>query len=37
LTTFPGAPRTLSGGFIVMDATGKQVLRTVVFQYNPDT
>lgn len=37
MTTFPGAPRTLNGGFIVMDAAGKQVLRTVVFQYNPDT
>ncbi len=25
------------GGFILMDAGGKTVLRTVVFQYNPDT
>lgn len=24
------------GGFILMDAEGKTVLRTVVFQYNPD-
>lgn len=37
MTTFPGAPKTLSGGFILMDAEGKTVLRTVVFQYNPDT
>ena len=37
MTTFPGAPRTLSGGFIVMDAEGKTVLRTVAFQYNPDS
>jgi hypothetical protein len=37
VTTFPGAPRTLSGGFIVMDAEGKTVVRTVPFQYNPDT
>ncbi len=37
MTTFPGAPRTLSGGFIVMDADGRTVLRTVVFQYNPDS
>jgi hypothetical protein len=25
------------GGFILMDPEGKTVLRTVVFQYNPDT
>ena len=37
MTTFPGAPRTLAGGFIVMDAEGKTVLRTVAFQYNPDS
>src|SRR5689334_10916371 len=36
-TTFPRSPKTLTGGFIVMDADGKTVLRTVVFQYNPDT
>jgi hypothetical protein len=36
MTTFPGAPKTLKGGFILMDAEGKSVLRTVVFQYNPD-
>jgi hypothetical protein len=36
-TTFPGSPSTLAGGFIVMDADGKVVLRTVAFQYNPDT
>jgi len=37
MTTFPGSPTTLKGGFILMDADGKTVLRTVVFQYNPDT
>jgi hypothetical protein len=37
MTTFPGAPRTLSGGFVVMDADGLAVLRTIPFQYNPDT
>lgn len=26
----------LAGGFIVMDADGKVVLRTIAFQYNPD-
>jgi hypothetical protein len=37
MTTFPGAPKTLKGGFILMDSEGKSVLRTVVFQYNPDS
>jgi hypothetical protein len=37
MTTFPGSPKTLMGGFILMDAEGKTVLRSVVFQYNPDT
>jgi hypothetical protein len=37
MTTFPGSPKTLTGGFILMDAEGKAVLRTVVFQYNPDS
>lgn len=36
MTTFPGSPKTLKGGFILMDAEGKTVLRTVAFQYNPD-
>lgn len=37
MTTFPRSPRTLRGGFIVMDADGLAVRRTIVFQYNPDT
>jgi hypothetical protein len=37
MTTFPRSPRTLRGGFIVMDADGLAVRRTVPFQYNPDT
>lgn len=37
MTSFPRAPKTLKGGFIQMDAEGKAVLRTVSFQYNPDT
>lgn len=36
MTSFPGSPRTLKGGFALMDSEGKQVLRTVAFQYNPD-
>jgi len=34
---FPGAPKTLKGGFVLMDADGRAVQRTVAFQYNPDT
>ena len=37
MTTVPRSPRTLRGGFIVMDADGLAVRRTVPFQYNPDT
>lgn len=37
MTTFPGSPKTLMGGFILMDAEGKTILQTVVFQYNPDS
>ena len=37
MTTFPGAPRTLRGGFVVMDADGRAVVRTIPFQYNPET
>lgn len=36
MTTFPGAPQVLKGGFVVMDADGKRVIRVVNFQYNPD-
>ena len=37
MTSFPGSPKTLKGGFVLMDAGGKTVLRTVAFQYNPDS
>jgi hypothetical protein len=37
MTGFPRSPRTLKGGFIEMDSDGRQVLRTIAFQYNPDT
>lgn len=36
MTSFPGAPQVLTGGFVVMDAEGKTVERVVPFQYNPD-
>lgn len=37
MTGFPGSPKTLKGGFIEMDSDGRQVLRTIAFQFNPDT
>lgn len=37
MTSFPRSPKTLKGGFIKMDAEGKQVLRTIAFYYNPDS
>lgn len=37
MTSFPRSPKTLKGGFIEMDAEGRQVLRTIAFQYNPDS
>lgn len=37
MTTFPGSPKTQKGGFIEMDSEGRSVLRTIAFQYNPDT
>ncbi|HEX9932272.1 MAG TPA: hypothetical protein VGB08_05470 [Allosphingosinicella sp.] len=37
MSGFPGSPRTLTGGFVEMDSEGKKVLRTIAFQYNPDS
>lgn len=37
MTSFPGSPKTLKGGFVLMDAEGRSVLRTLAFQYNPDS
>ncbi len=37
MTTFPGSPKVLKGGFILMDADGRAVLRVIPFQYNPET
>jgi len=36
MTTFPGSPKTLKGGFVIMDAEGKKLERTIAFQFNPD-
>ena len=37
MSTFPGSPRLLKGGLVLLDATTGQVLRIISLQYNPDT
>lgn len=37
MTSFPGSPKTLKGGFVLLDAEGKRLLRAIAFQYNPDS
>lgn len=37
MTAYSRSPNVLKGGFVVMDAEGKQVLRVHTFQYNPDS
>lgn len=37
MTTFPGAPRVLKGGLVLVDPETLVVSRIIVLQYNPDT
>lgn len=37
MTTFPGSPRLLKGGIVLIDPSTARVQRIVVLQYNPDT
>jgi len=37
MTTFPGSPRFLKGGIVLLDPTTSQPVQTIVLQYNPDT
>jgi hypothetical protein len=37
MSAFPGSPRVLSGGIILVDPGSGAVQRTIAFQYNPDT
>ena len=36
MTTFPGSPRLLKGGIVLIDPGTSEVLRVVALQYNPD-
>jgi len=37
MSTFPGSPRLLKGGIVLLDADTGAVLRIIALQYNPDT
>lgn len=37
MTTFPGAPRVLKGGIVLVEPETGTVERIIVLQYNPDT
>jgi hypothetical protein len=37
MSAFPGSPRLLSGGIVLLDPTTGNVQRIIALQYNPDT
>ncbi|MCH7719889.1 MAG: hypothetical protein IH988_02710 [Planctomycetes bacterium] len=37
MTTFPGSPRLLKGGIVLIDPESSAVLRIIAMQYNPKT
>lgn len=37
MTGFPGSPRVVKGGIVLIDPTTAAVMRVIVLQYNPDT
>lgn len=37
MTSFPGSPRILKGGIVLIDADTWTIQRIIVLQYNPDT
>ena len=37
MSTFPGSPRLLRGGLVLIDPGAGSVLRIIALQYNPDT
>jgi len=37
MTTFPGSPRLIKGGIVLMDATTGAARQVIVLQYNPDS
>jgi hypothetical protein len=37
MSDFPGSPRTLRGGIVLIDPNSAAIQRVIVLQYNPDT
>jgi hypothetical protein len=37
MTSFPGSPRLIKGGIVLVDPTSGAVQRVIALQYNPDT
>ncbi len=37
MTTFPGSPRLLKGGIVLIDPDTSAVSRIIMLQYNPGT
>ena len=37
MTTFPGSPRLIKGGLVLMDPNGASIRRIIALQYNPET
>lgn len=37
MSTFPGSPRLIKGGIVLIDATTAAVRRVIVLQYSPDS
>jgi hypothetical protein len=37
MSSFPGSPRILKGGIVLIDAGSSAVLRVIALQYNPDS
>jgi hypothetical protein len=37
MTTFPGSPKLLKGGIVLVDPQTAAVIRIIALQYNPDT
>jgi len=37
MSTFPGSPRILKGGIVLIDSDSGTVLRVIALQYNPDS
>lgn len=37
MTTFPGSPKLVRGGIVVLAPKSSRILRIIVFQFNPDT